>query len=88
MRPDRIEYAAGGGPDKRCYRVDFSHLHTTFPDFKINWSARRGAEEIYEALRQTPVSVEDFEGQKYARIAHIRDLLDKERLDRSLRWRV
>jgi nucleoside-diphosphate-sugar epimerase len=83
-----VEYAAGGGPDKRCYRVDFSRLHTTFPEFRIKWTARRGAEEIYEALGGTPVTVEDFEGQRYARIAHIRDLLEKGRLDRSLRWRV
>lgn len=84
----RVEYAPGGGPDKRCYRVDFTRLHTTFPDFKIKWTARKGAEEVYEALRQTPVSVEEFEGQKYARIAHIRDLLERRRLDRSLRWRA
>jgi hypothetical protein len=83
----RVDYAPDGGPDKRCYRVDFSRIHDTFPEFRIQWTAKRGVEELYGAFRGASVSVEDFEGKKYARIAHIRDLLESRRLDRDLRWR-
>ena len=50
----RIEYAKDGGPDTRCYRVDFSKFANVFPDFKPHWTARKGAEELYEAIRAGP----------------------------------
>lgn len=82
----RIEYATDAGPDKRCYRVDFSMYEKTFPDFKILWDARRGAHQIYESYRTHGLRQEDFEGPQYLRIAHIKHLLSTGRLDSTLRW--
>jgi nucleoside-diphosphate-sugar epimerase len=39
----RIEYAKDGGPDPRCYRVDFGKIRRLLPDFKPQWNARLGA---------------------------------------------
>src|SRR5215475_8119133 len=44
----RIEYAKDGGPDPRCYRVDFGKIQGLLPDFKPQWNARRGAVELYD----------------------------------------
>jgi len=86
--PDcRVEYAAGAEPDKRSYRVDFSKLAYTLPAFKPQWNAWRGVKQLYEAYRQTDVRLEDFEGPKYKRIDHIKQLLKSGRLDTNLRWR-
>jgi nucleoside-diphosphate-sugar epimerase len=86
--PDcRVEYAAGAEPDKRSYRVDFSKLAYTLPAFKPQWNAWRGVKQLYEAYRQTDVRLEDFEGPKYKRIDHIKQLLKSSRLDTTLRWR-
>jgi nucleoside-diphosphate-sugar epimerase len=86
--PDcRVEYAAGAEPDKRSYRVDFSKLAYTLPAFKPQWNAWRGVKQLYEAYRQTDVRLEDFEGPKYKRIDHIKQLLKSSRLDTALRWR-
>ena len=50
--PDcEVEYAPDGGPDSRSYRVDFSKIDEMLPAFQPQWTARRGAEEIYQALR-------------------------------------
>lgn len=83
-----IEYAEGGGPDKRCYRADFSRIAKELPNFRPQWTARKGAQELYEAYKRVGLELADFEGPRYLRIAHIRSLIANGRLDSSLRWRV
>jgi nucleoside-diphosphate-sugar epimerase len=84
----RIEYAQGAGPDKRCYRVNCSKLPRMVPEFRPQWDARRGAQQLYEAFREVGLTTEEFEGAKYKRVAHIRHLLDTGRLDETLRFRM
>ena len=81
-----IEYAKDAGPDKRCYRVDCSYIQEVLPDFKPQWNARKGAEELYEAYKKIGLTLEEFEGSKYKRIAHIQMLLDQGLLNSDLRW--
>jgi nucleoside-diphosphate-sugar epimerase len=83
-----VEYAAGGGPDKRCYRVDFEKIRRVLPSFQPQWTARKGARQLYEAYRSAGLRFEDIEQGRYARIAHIRRLIAADRLDASLRWRA
>lgn len=83
----RIEYAPDAGPDKRCYRVDSSKISRTLSEFKPQWNARRGAQELYEAYQKVGLTLEEFEGPKYQRIAHVKGLLKSGRLDETLRWR-
>ena len=85
--PDcEVEYAPDGGPDSRSYRVDFSKIDEMLPAFQPQWTARRGAEEIYQALRSAEISPEDFEGPRYRRIDHIKNLLRSGKLNDNLRW--
>ena len=87
--PDcEIEFAAGAGPDKRCYRVDFSLIEKTLPNYQPQWDARRGARELYDSYKRVGLRAEDFEGARYNRIDHIRKLLSEERLDKNLRWQI
>ena len=82
-----IDYAPDAGPDKRCYRVDCSKIARTLPNFQPQWDARKGAEELYNAYKTIGLTLEDFEGPRYKRIAHIQKLLKEGELDESLRWR-
>jgi nucleoside-diphosphate-sugar epimerase len=82
----RIEFAKDAGPDKRCYRVDFGKFHSTFPDYKPKWNASSGAENIYQSYKMYGVRQDDFEGPRYKRIEHIKQLLSLGRLDETLRW--
>jgi len=82
----RIEYAKDGGPDKRCYRVDCSKILETLPEFQPQWNARRGAEELYAAYQKIGLTLDEFEGEKYKRIAHIQSLLASGKLNETLRW--
>jgi nucleoside-diphosphate-sugar epimerase len=82
----QIEYAKDAGPDKRTYRVDFSKIARLIPEFKPQWDARKGAEELYKAYKECDVKLDEFEGPKYKRIDHIRQLLSDGLLDSTLRW--
>ena len=82
----RIEYATDGGPDPRCYRVDFGKIHRLLPEFKPQWTARRGAEELYAAYRAAGLVLDDCEGPRFKRIDHLKQLLATGRLDATLRW--
>ena len=82
-----IKYAKDARPDKRSYRVDFSKLAYTLPDFKPQWDARRGAKQLFEAYKKVGFAVEDFEGPRYRRIAHLEKSVITRRLDKTLRRR-
>jgi nucleoside-diphosphate-sugar epimerase len=82
----RIEYAPGGGPDKRCYRVNCDKIHHQLPNFRPKWTARKGAEELYVAFRAASLTLEDWQSGRYVRIDHIRRMLEAGRLDASLHW--
>jgi len=82
----QIEYAQDAGPDKRTYRVDFSKIAQKLPEFKPQWDARKGAQELYEAYKESDLKLDEFEGPKYKRIDHIKQLLSDGLLDASLRW--
>jgi len=84
----RVEFAEGASPDKRNYRVDSSKIARTLPEYKPQWTARRGAQQLYEAYQQIGLQVEEFEGPRYRRIDHIKMLMAEGRLDDRLRWRA
>ena len=82
----KIEFAKDAGPDKRNYRVNCGKIKQALPAFKPQWSARKGADELYHAFEKANLSPADFEGPRFKRIDHIKDLLRKGLLDDSLRW--
>lgn len=82
----RIEYAPGGGPDKRCYRVTCDKIRKLLPSFRPQWTARKGAAELYEAYRAVGLTAEDLNSGCYFRIHSIRQLLKRGQLDSSLHW--
>lgn len=80
-----VEFADDAGPDKRSYRVSFEKIRTRLPEFKPQWDARKGAEQLYDAYRKSSLTLEEFEGPRYQRIAHINKLLAEGILDAQLR---
>lgn len=83
----QIEYAPGGGPDKRCYRVNCDKVLRVLPGFRPQWTVRRGAQELYDAYRASGLAAEELKVGRYSRINHIQRLLEAGKLDMSLRWR-
>jgi nucleoside-diphosphate-sugar epimerase len=83
----RVEIAPDAGPDTRSYRVNFDKIARVLPAFKPQWDARHGAEQLYNAYRQSKLTLEDFEGPRYQRIGHIQKLIADGILADDLRHR-
>jgi nucleoside-diphosphate-sugar epimerase len=81
-----ISYADGAGPDPRSYRVDFGKLAGAFPDLEFRWTARAGVLELLESYRAAGLTADQFHGNKYTRLKHIKLLLDTGALNDELRW--
>jgi len=79
----RIEYAPGGGPDNRCYRINCDKIRRLVPGFRPRWAVRQGAQELYDAFRKD-LRAEDVESGRYIRLKQIRRLMDAGRLDSKL----
>lgn len=84
----RVAYADGASPDIRNYRVDCSKIAQTLPEFEPQWTARRGVKELYEAYKRHGLTLDDFEGSRYLRIKHVKELMAHDRLDDALRWQT
>jgi nucleoside-diphosphate-sugar epimerase len=80
-----VSFAPDAGPDMRNYRVNCDKIQRVL-NYKPQWNARRGAEELYSSYRRLGLALEDFEGPRYKRIAHIKQLISAGFLDQSLRW--
>jgi len=84
----RVEYAPGGAPDKRCYRINCDKIHRVLPNLKLEWTARKGAQELYNAYRAVGLTSGCLERGLYVRMSHIQRLLADEELDSSLRRKM
>jgi len=84
----RVTYAEGGGPDTRCYRVDFSKAEHRLPGFRPRWSVVDGARELVEAFRTYSLSSEDLISPRFIRLRRIQELQVAGRLGPDLRWLV
>jgi nucleoside-diphosphate-sugar epimerase len=84
----RVELAADASPDKRSYRVNFAKIAQALPAFKPQWDAKRGAQQLYAAYVSSGLTLEEFEGPKYQRISHIKQLKARGVLDERLNPRL
>jgi nucleoside-diphosphate-sugar epimerase len=80
-----VSLAEGAGPDARDYRVDFTKIHETLPDFRAVWSVPRGIEQMAADMELNALTAEDFEGPRFVRLARVRELLADGTLDSELR---
>src|ERR1700749_1621722 len=71
-----LKFAPDASPDTRSYRVNFDKIARVLPAFKPQWDARRGAEQLYNAYRQSNLTMEEFEGPRYQRISHVQKLIN------------
>jgi hypothetical protein len=66
--------------------VDCNKISRVLHEFKPQWTARRGVIELYEEYKKVGLTLEEFEGVKYMRIAHLKHLVENGMLDDDFRW--
>ncbi|PEN11219.1 NAD-dependent dehydratase [Longibacter salinarum] len=81
-----IGFAEDAGPDERTYRVNCEKIRRVLPEFEPQWTLEKGARELYDTFTAQEVKLEDFEGPRYKRLAHIQQLQKQGLLDETLRW--
>jgi nucleoside-diphosphate-sugar epimerase len=83
----RVEYAEGGGPDPRSYRVEFGKMARAVPAFVPRWTVSEGIAQLTRAFRDAGLTLADLEGPRFRRVRRVRELMADGALDASLRWR-
>jgi nucleoside-diphosphate-sugar epimerase len=83
------EVAFGGErtADARSYRVSFAKYAAAFPDRPLTCTALAGAEELYRAMTEAGITVDQFQNRRFVRLKQLRHLIDGDSLDGDLRWR-
>jgi nucleoside-diphosphate-sugar epimerase len=81
----RLEFAPDAGPDKRNYRVDCSKIERILPNFQPQWDAQKGAIECYETYKRVGLKLDEFEGERYRRILHLKKLMAEGKVGGDLR---
>jgi nucleoside-diphosphate-sugar epimerase len=81
----RVEFAEGAGPDKRNYRVDCSRIAAEVPAFSCQWTVRKGVEELYAAMTENGIDLDDITGERFVRLKRIARLREEGLLDDELR---
>jgi nucleoside-diphosphate-sugar epimerase len=85
--PDcEVAFAGDAFPDPRSYRVDFSKFASAFPECRFEWTAERGVDELASAYDSIGLTLEEFEGGRYTRLARLKALLAADELEHDLRW--
>ena len=80
-----VGFADDASPDTRNYRVNCDKIHKTL-DFKPQWNVKKGVEQLHTAYNKYELTEQEFEGEKYRRITHVKMLIEQGKLDKSLRW--
>jgi len=81
-----LQFADDASTDTRNYRVNCDKIIRTLKDYQPRWTARKGAQELYEAYKKNGLRLEEFEGPRYQRIGHIRKLLKDKVINEDLRF--
>jgi nucleoside-diphosphate-sugar epimerase len=79
-----IGFAPNASPDLRNYRVDCNYIARKLHAYKPQWTCKRGVEQLFEAYTRVGLTLNDFEGDRFKRIAQIKKLITEGRLDDDL----
>jgi nucleoside-diphosphate-sugar epimerase len=82
----RLSFADAAGPDKRSYRVSFDRIAEQVPTFRPQRTVPDAVVELRDTLHALGATAEDLFGPRFIRLRQVRELLDRGRLDPSLRW--
>ena len=80
-----VEYAPGGSPDNRTYRVSFGKVRRLLPEFVPTWSLKPGVQELYEKFVDVGMDGEKFQSRYFTRLKQVRHLMETGVLNAALR---
>jgi nucleoside-diphosphate-sugar epimerase len=84
--PDCKLSFGNNGADNRSYRVSFTKINTVLPGFKIDWDARRGAQQLFNLFRQIDMTEDTFLFRGFTRLKQLEYLIRTEQIDKDFFW--
>jgi nucleoside-diphosphate-sugar epimerase len=75
------------GGDTRDYRVSFKKLTEALPEFTPRWTVPEGAIQVRDGIVHAGVTLEEFQGPRFTRLARLKELIDTGGVDATLRMR-
>ena len=82
-----LGFAEGASADRRSYRVNFDKMAQVLPSFHYRWRLDEMICRMRDAMLDRGVSVEDFEGPRFARLAQLQRLVRAGLVDETCRYR-
>lgn len=82
----KLEVLAQPGADQRTYKADFAKFARVFPNFSFKWTAKQGAQELYETFKGIGLTHDKFIDKRFTRVKWLRHLLETGQVSDSLRW--
>jgi nucleoside-diphosphate-sugar epimerase len=73
-------------PDKRSYRVNFDKIKRVLTDWTPGWNVATGAKDLYDTIQSLGLKTEDFEGARFNRLPHLKQLIARGLLTSEFRW--
>ncbi len=73
--------------DTRSYRVSFKKIAEGLPGFKPQWTARLGAEQLYELFKRIEMSRDTYQFRAFTRLKQLNYLKQTHQVDDDLFWR-
>lgn len=81
----RTTFGDSGG-DNRSYRVSFDKINSQLPGFSCEYTAEKGAEELYKVFKKIDMDKDTFTARPYTRLKQLQFLLDTNQVDKDLYW--
>jgi len=74
--------------DNRSYRVNFDKITRHLPDFRCEWTAQRGAQELRALFERIEMSSETYAFRAFTRLKQLRYLSSTGQIDDEFRWKA
>jgi nucleoside-diphosphate-sugar epimerase len=74
------------GSDSRSYKVNFDKIKNELPEFKPQWTLKKGIEDLYLNYRKEQMNEEKFNARFYIRLKQLQFLMDNDMINNNLFW--
>jgi nucleoside-diphosphate-sugar epimerase len=81
-----VTFAEGAGADARNYRVSCDRIAAEVPEFKPQWTVRKGIEQLVEQYKRYDLQLSDLFGERHQRLKKINALHAAGKIGSDLRW--
>jgi nucleoside-diphosphate-sugar epimerase len=82
----QVTFGPSGG-DNRSYRVRFNKISERLPGFSCEWTAEKGARQLYELFERIDMTREIFDFRAFTRLEQLEYLIRTSQIDDEFFWR-